>query len=161
MSWPDGAIVSGFELCTNVPMDEVEHISAELKAGKANPRDFKMKLAFELTRLNRGQEAAEAAQAHFINTIQKKEVPDDKDMAQHQIAKSKNLLVDILVETKLVKSKTEARQKIEEGAIKVKVEGRDEEMKAVKDVKAEVDLEDAPAAVIQKGKFTFIRIVRG
>jgi tyrosyl-tRNA synthetase len=154
MSWPDGTIVSAFELCTNVPTDEVKKIEAELKGGKTNPRDYKMKLAHEITRINRGQEAADKAQENFVNTIQKKEVP--AEMETYAAKKAKNLLVDLLVETKLAKSKTEARQKIEEGAIKIKAEN-EAEMSVIKDVKHEIDL-DASAVIIQKGKFNFVRV---
>lgn len=157
MSWPDGTIVSAFELCTNIPLDEIKKIDAELKAGKTNPRDFKMRLALEITRINRGQEAAEKAQENFINTIQKKEVPTEMNI--YIAKKAKNSLVDLLVETKLAKSKTEARQKIEEGAIKVKI-GNKDEMAVIKDVKQEINLENqGDSVILQKGKFTFIKVI--
>ncbi len=162
MSWPDGTIVSAFELCTNIPLDDIKKIDSDLKAGKKNPRDFKMQLALEITRINRGQEAAEKAQENFINTIQKKEIPTE--IPTHKAAKKQSTLVDLLVETKLVKSKTEARQKIEEGAIKIKPEksGQDNggDMMVIKDVKQAINLEsEADSVIIQKGKFTFIRII--
>ncbi len=161
MSWPDGTIVSAFELCTGIPLDEIKKIDAELKAGQANPRDFKMRLAFEITKINRGREAAEKAQDNFINTIQKKEIPEE--MGIYKAVKKQNILVDLLVDTKLAKSKTEARQKIEEGAIKIKPEkaGRKDggEMMVVKDVKQEINFNaDMDSIVIQKGKFTFVRV---
>jgi tyrosyl-tRNA synthetase len=165
MSWPDGVIVSAFELCTLVPLAEVKNIAKSLQGEQANPRDFKMKLAFEITKINHGPEAAEAAQTHFINTIQKKEIPADKDIPQYSVSKAKNSLIDLLVETKLAKSKTEARQKISEGAIKIKIESRakknnQEEMAVVSDVKSEIDFSAGIASVIlQKGKFTFVRVL--
>jgi len=164
MSWPDGTIVPAFELCTLVPTKEVKKMETELRDNRANPRDFKMRLAFEITRINRGQAEAEAAQAHFVKTIQKKELPADKDMEQYGAVKIKNSLVDLLVETKLVKSKTEARQKIEEGAIKIKIDKNikddAEEMQVIKDVKYEIDFNTGiNSIIIQKGKFTFIRVM--
>ena len=158
MSWPDGTIISGFELCTNIPLAEVRKIEAELKKGEANPRDFKMKLAREITSLNRGQAAAAKAQENFIKTIQKKEIP--AEMEVYSVKKKQNTLVDLLVETKLVKSKTEARQKIEEGAIKIKIESGEtdrEEMQVIKDVKYEIDFSGVKSVIIQKGKFNFVR----
>lgn len=165
MSWPDGVIVSAFELCTLTPLAEIKDIEKSLRGGQANPRDFKMKLAWEITKINHGAAAAEAAQAYFINTIQKKEIPDDKDMASHAVAKAKHSLVDLLVETKLVNSKTEARQKISEGAIRIKIERRDkkdnrEEMQAVDDAKLAIDFgAGIDSVILQKGKFTFVRIL--
>jgi len=160
MSWPDGIILSAFELCTNVPMVEVNKIGTELKGGRTNPRDFKMKLAWEITKINRGLEAADKAQENFVNTIQKKEIPTE--MEDYSAAKAKNYLVDLLVETKLAKSKTEARQKIEEGAIKIKLEtagkNGNADMQVIKDVKYEIDFSVVKSAIIQKGKFNFIRV---
>ncbi|MCX6794915.1 MAG: tyrosine--tRNA ligase [Candidatus Falkowbacteria bacterium] len=162
MSWPDGIIISALELCTNIPMTEVKKIESELKNGKANPRDFKMKLAWEITKINRGQAAAEKAQENFVSTIQKKEIPEEIEV--YKVTKKQNTLVDLLVETKLVKSKTEARQKIEEGAIKIKPEknGRANtgEMMVVKDVKKEINFNgDMTSIIIQKGKFNFVRVI--
>ncbi|MDP2944588.1 MAG: tyrosine--tRNA ligase [bacterium] len=162
MSWPDGIIISALELCTNIPMAEVKKIEAELKKGQANPRDFKMKLAYEITSINRGKAVAEKAQENFVNTIQKKEIPEE--IAVYKVIKKQNTLVDLLVETKLIKSKTEARQKIEEGAIKIKPEknGRANtgEMMVVKDVKKEINFDgDMTSIIIQKGKFSFVRVI--
>ena len=49
MSWTDGMIVSGFELCTNVPMDEVQEIATAIDDGE-NPIVFKHRLAQEVVR---------------------------------------------------------------------------------------------------------------
>ncbi|MCX6754108.1 MAG: tyrosine--tRNA ligase, partial [Candidatus Nomurabacteria bacterium] len=43
MSWTDGMIMPGFELCTNIPMFEIEAMDESF-----NPRDLKMKLAKEI-----------------------------------------------------------------------------------------------------------------
>jgi len=45
MSWTDGMIVAGFELCTDVPMDEVARVEASLAEDGSNPRDAKARLA--------------------------------------------------------------------------------------------------------------------
>ncbi|KKR20088.1 MAG: Tyrosine-tRNA ligase [Parcubacteria group bacterium GW2011_GWE2_39_37] len=95
MSWPDGTIVNAFELCTNEPMSEVEKMREEIKLGK-NPRDAKMRLAFEVTKLYHGEKKAKQAENYFIKTVQKKEVP-----------------------IKLASSKGEARRLIEQGGVKV------------------------------------------
>ncbi len=52
MSWTDGVIGVGFELATNVPMEEVNKINEELKDEKNNPRDYKMRLAYEIVKIN-------------------------------------------------------------------------------------------------------------
>ncbi|MDD5294375.1 MAG: tyrosine--tRNA ligase, partial [Patescibacteria group bacterium] len=117
MSWPDGVIIPGFELCTKIPMAEVEKIKRELENGKTNPRDFKMKLAYEITKMNWGEKKAEEAQDYFVKTIQKKEAPDEVKSKKLKV-KSMNI-VDLLVEVELASSKSEARRLIEQGGIKV------------------------------------------
>jgi tyrosyl-tRNA synthetase len=165
MSWPDGLIGPAFELCTQVPRSEIALIVSGLKDQTANPRDLKMKLAWELTRIvgsraGSGEDIANLAQEHFINTIQKKEVPDD--LPSYSANGQKKLLVDWLVDAKLAASKTEARQKITEGAIKLKFEDSSDDstaMQVIKDVKYELDFSPTvKSVVIQKGKFNFVRI---
>jgi len=153
MAWSDGILATAFESCTNLPLVEVEQIAAELKKGKANPRDFKMKLALEITKINYGEKAATDAQDNFVKTIQKKEVPEE--MVSWLAKKDKYSLVDLLVESGLVGSKSEARRLIEQGAIKIKT-GND--FQVITDVKKEVIIE-API-IIQRGKFHFIKIER-
>ncbi|MCX6717336.1 MAG: tyrosine--tRNA ligase [Candidatus Taylorbacteria bacterium] len=50
MSWTDGVMISAFELCTNVPMEEIKKIEKDLQEG-INPKDFKLKLAYEIVRI--------------------------------------------------------------------------------------------------------------
>lgn len=153
MSWPDGAIINGFELCTNVPMVEVEKMKEELKAGK-NPRDAKMRLAFEITKLNHGEKKTKNAQDHFIKTIQKKEIPSDIETVKLPISNYK--IVDLLVEVKLASSKGEARRLIEQGGIKVAF-GKDE-LKQIRDVNSDVNV-TVEGLLVQRGKLQFVRVV--
>ncbi|MFA6994859.1 MAG: tyrosine--tRNA ligase [Patescibacteria group bacterium] len=152
MSWPDGAIGSAFELCTNVPLSEVTNIVKNLATGQVNPRDLKMKLALEITRINHGEKLAQEAQENFIKTIQKKEMPTD--IKSWPVTRNKYSLVDLLVETKLVNTKSEARRLIEQGAIKLQENG---EFIVVKDIKKEVVIKSE--LIISRGKFHFIKVV--
>jgi len=78
MALPDGVIVQIFTDCTLVPMSRIEEIKSILSSG-GNPRDTKMKLAFELTALYHGKKKAEAAQKKFIKIFQKKEFSYDAE----------------------------------------------------------------------------------
>jgi tyrosyl-tRNA synthetase len=109
MSWPDGTIMPAFELCTLVPLAEIKKMEAELKSDRTNPRDLKMKLALEITKINRGSEAATAAQTHFISTIQKKEVTADNWLKVKPRRARK--LPRVLLKLKLIKTlKTPLKQ---------------------------------------------------
>ena len=145
MSWSDGLIISSFELCTNVPMSEINQFAKLLEKGEVNPRDLKMRLAKEIVTIIHNENKATIAEQNFIKTFQKKEVPD-------QIKKVKagvdGLLIDVLLSNKVVQSKTEFRRLINEGAISI----IDEEEKIT-----QVD-ELARPAVYRIGKKRFIQI---
>lgn len=114
MSWTDGMIMSGFELCTNVSMLEIENMSKELTLNTINPRDLKMRLAKEIITMFHGEKKAKQSEENFINTFQKKEIPKDIDSVN---AKEGTLLVETFLLKKIVSSKGEFRRLVEEGAI--------------------------------------------
>jgi len=155
MSWPDGLICPAFELCTNVSSKEIDKMNMELKKNKVNPRDLKMKLALEITKINHGEKAAKAAQENFINTIQKKEAP--KEMPNLKVKNRVYNIVDLLVEAKLASSKSEARRLIIQGGIKIKEESA-KEFISIKDINQKIEI--TSEILIQRGKLHFIRIIK-
>ncbi len=114
MSWTDGLIASGFELCTNVSMSEIEVIKKDIISGKANPRDFKMRLAREIVSIYHGEKKAKQAEENFVNTFQKNEIPDDIENIK---AEKNDLLIDLFLVNKIVASKGEFRRLVDGGAI--------------------------------------------
>jgi len=153
MSWSDGVICSAFELCTNVPLADIKKMQESLKKDKVNPRDLKMKLAREITKINHGETAALKAQENFINTIQKKELPTEIKTWSAQ--KDKYGLLDLLMATGLALSKSEARRLVEQGAIKI---SEAQTTKVIRDAKAEISVK--PGIILQRGKLQFIKIIR-
>lgn len=142
MRWSDGMIIPGFELCTTIPMEEVKKMELEMKNG-ANPRDFKMKLAFEITSAFLGEAAAKKGQDRFATVIQEKEKPADIP----EFKPSRYDIVTVLVEGKLATSKAEARRAIEQGGVKVN------------DVKIDsIEAKVEKGSVVQKGKRFFVKI---
>lgn len=113
MSWPDSLIVPGFEIVTDVSMDEVEKIKSGIESAD-NPRDYKIMLAREIVRILCGEKVAEKAQENFENIFSKKEFPED---AKVIIAVKDQKLADVVVENKIIESKTEFRRLIEAGAV--------------------------------------------
>ncbi len=71
MSIPDDLIRNWFELCTDVPMTEVDTMLAACK----NPRDAKVRLGREIVALYHGAEAGDEAVEYFVRTFSKKEQP--------------------------------------------------------------------------------------
>ncbi len=148
MSWTDGMIVGGFELVTDVPDEEIALISKSLIREEANPRDVKARLAREVVKTFFGAEEAEAASDRFDQVFKEHEVP--KDVLDYKIF-GEQLIVDVLVESGLAKSKSEARRLIKGGGIKmdgVVIEDPEQLIKPSK-----------PGVLIQKGKRHFIKVV--
>ncbi len=90
-----------------------------------------------------GAEGARTGEEYFRSTFQKKELPTDIEM----VHVSSYAIVDVLVETGLVKSKTDARRVLKEGGVKVNDA-----------VVADEGFSVPPGAVLQKGKKSFKRI---
>ena len=109
MSVKDELVNRYFTLCTNLPMEEVEVVM------KAHPKEAKMRLAYEITKFYHGEEAAKSAQDNFDSAFSKGGVPED--ILTVKISKN-TPLVDILLENKLVSSKTEFNRLQKDGAIK-------------------------------------------
>lgn len=149
MSWPDGVLGVAFELCTKMNLEEIKKIKNKLKDKNTNPRDFKMLLAYEITRLNHGKDKAYRAQEHFIKTVQKKEVPDEVKSVKLKV-KSINIL-ELLLELEMVSSKGEARRLIKQKGIKINGEAVESE-----DMEVELSKE---AKLLQRGKRNFIKVI--
>ena len=102
MSWTDGMILLGFEICTNVLMEEIEKIKKEMEGG-ANPRDLKMRLAKEIVTIYHGKDKAKKAEENFIETFKKGGVPEDVAEIKGENGK---LLSEVLLGAKIVELKT-------------------------------------------------------
>ncbi len=143
MSLRDDLIIKYFVLLTRVEMKIINKYKADLVSG-VNPRDIKMKLAFEIVRIYHPEKNANSAQEHFIKTFIKKEAPSD--MPEFK-PKEYNIIL-ILVESGLVLSKSEARRVLAHGGVKIDGE-------KIKDVSYIVSSQ----SILQKGKVKFLKIL--
>jgi len=142
MSITDNLIVKYFTYLTRVSMTEVKAVENAL-AGGSNPRDYKLKLAYEIVKLYHGVKAAAKAQKNFIKTFSKKEKPEDmKELSPKALE-----IVSVLVEAGFAASTSQARRAIVEGGVKI----NDEKVK-------EVDTQVKSGDIVQKGKRFFVRI---
>ena len=110
MSMRDSEIVTYFTMCTRVPLSKVEEVR-EAMSGEANPRDAKMELAFEITRMYHGEEGAKEGEIYFKETFQQKQVPED-------VIEIKGDYIEALVQAEVVASKTELRRLLEAGGVR-------------------------------------------
>jgi len=147
MSVPDSAMGAFMRLLTGWTPPEVAKIEADLESGKQHPRDVKMRIAKTITAIYLGEEQAEQAEAHFVRVFQEQQVPED--IPEFKLSAGITLL-EVLVKSKLVKSKSEARRLIKQNGVRL-----DEEI--MEDPQAELAL-DAPR-VLRVGKRRFVRLL--
>lgn len=143
MSWPDEMIEIGFELCTLVSTEELKNLRTEELKNGTNPRDLKLRLAFEVVKTFLGETAAKKGQEHFASVIQGKDKPED----MKEVAGAGKDIVAVLVDSGLCKSKSQARRDVYGGGVRIN------------DKKVEsYDVKVSAGDVVQKGKRHFIKI---
>lgn len=150
MSLTDGLIIRYFTLCTYLTLEKIVEVKQELDSGKVNPRDIKMRLALEITKIYHGEKKANAAQEYFVRTVQNKEAPEEVRSKKLEV-ESMNI-VELLVAVELAASKGEARRLIEQGG--VKVDGT-----VVNDINKIVEIADG-GVLVQRGKRGFARAIK-
>ena len=147
MSWPDELIVIGLELCTDISMEDILLIDDGIKSGKQNPRDAKAKLAKEVVGIHYNEKEAEKAEKEFNKVFKEKEKPTEIPVCK--LANKEYNVLDLLIETKLVLSKGEAKRLIEQDGVKI-------DNQKITDWEKEITIKDD--MVIQVGKRKFIQI---
>lgn len=147
MAMGDSMIVPYFEYVLDASADEIASVKS--RTASENPRDVKMELAERVVAMYHSPSAGESARANFVRVFQEHAAPEEMD--EVQVADGA-LIIDILVNTKLATSKTNARQLIEQGGVKL---GDN----VVSDTTAIIDASALPL-VLQKGKRGFVRLVK-
>ena len=113
MSLKDELIAKYFLLCTDLSAEEIEKIKTELGGG-ANPKIIKMRLAREIVTLYHDKVVALKAEENFENTFKKGDMPEDAPKIE---SRQNSHLAELLVENKIVESKTEFSRLVKDGAI--------------------------------------------
>lgn len=112
MSWTDSLIVQGFELCTDYTPAQVAYVQEELSKG-INPRDLKMRLAFEIVKSCSDEKEATKAEAAFVATFQDRTSNDSIQEIKH----NNRSLEIVLVEEGIIASKSELRRLLAANAV--------------------------------------------
>jgi len=147
MAFPDEVIILGFEILTTMPLEEIKVQKRNLERGKVNPMELKKKLAFEIVKLNYGKEAAKKAKEEFERVFKEKKLP--RKIPKIKIKERSLGILDLLVKTKLVSSKSEAKRLILQGGVKIN-------NKVLKDWQKEIKIKKG--MVLQVGKRRFVKI---
>ncbi|WP_090094295.1 tyrosine--tRNA ligase [Clostridium uliginosum] len=117
MTLPDELIIKYFELVTDIHPDHIREIEENLNQNKVNPRDVKMNLAKEIVKLYHGEEASDISEERFKEVFQKGLIP--KDIQTIEVSKEGFNLEEVLVNNKLVKSKSELRRLAVQGGVRI------------------------------------------
>lgn len=144
MSIPDKAMSSYARLVTRWPVDKIDKFEAMVEKGELHPRDAKMELAEEITAAFFNEEKAEKAHQHFVTLFQKKDTPEDMEIFKPQ---GEPILLDVLVDSGLVKSKSQVRRLVDQNGVKIDGE-------TVSDPYLVLD----PPVVVQVGKRRFLKV---
>lgn len=146
MSLKDELIIKYFTLLTRINAKIIKEYEKNLKSG-TNPRDIKLKLANEIVSMYHSKNIANSSQLNWENTFSKKNAPDK--IPEIKIKKGA-ILIDILLENNIIKSKTIAKRLLEEKALK-----NFSDNNKITDIKAKI----TKPFILKIGKKTFVKIV--
>ena len=146
----DADVKTCLSLLTFLPMDEVNRLSA-LKDSAIN--DAKKVLAYEVTKLVHGEDAAKLAEKSATE-IFAGQSSDNMPSVEVPDAVGKKLL-DVLAANKIIESKAEGRRLISQNGLTL----NDEKVSNVDLILAEKDFPNG-AAIVRKGKKKFYKLVK-
>jgi tyrosyl-tRNA synthetase len=157
MSIPDSLMVKYYRLASTEDVSVIDALEKGLADGTADPNKAKRALARNIVAAYHGEEAAVAAEDHFVRTVVKKEV-DEADVVEFAVDLTPNdeglvYLARIIADAKMAGSVGEARRLIDGGGVKIDGE-------AVPAKCYNVDPAKLEGSVLKVGKRKYARIVR-
>jgi tyrosyl-tRNA synthetase len=150
MSISDELMWRYFDLLSFRSIKEINELKASMDAG-TNPRDIKMELAGEIITRFHSVAAAKSAREEFINRFRHGGIPEDIENSE-LVSPARTLgITNILKQSGLTSSTSEARRMIQQGAVKVNQE-------RVEDIDMELPAGSNCVYLIQVGKRKFKRV---
>lgn len=147
MSISDDLMWRWFELLSFRPINEVNELKKEVKSGM-NPRDTKILLAEEIIERFHSKVDAENAKNTFLDRFQKGAKP--KDIETFSISLDDDIAIgNLLKESGLVQSTSEAMRLVKQGAVKINDEKIDD---------PKLSIEKNQELLVQVGKRRFLKI---
>ena len=136
-----------YELLSFKQLEDIETLKNEVKGGM-NPRDVKILLAEEITERFHSKKDSENAKNTFLDRFQKGAKP--KDIEKFSISLDDNIAIgNLLKESGLVQSTSEAMRLVKQGAVKINDEKIDDPKLSIKKNKE---------LLVQVGKRRFLKI---
>lgn len=148
LSIPDELIYPYFELVTDVSTNELSAIKTKIAN---DPRNAKHDLAFTITRMYHGEQAAADAKNHFEQTIIKKNIPDDAPVFTYQPGSTYRLM-DIISDSNLSPSNGETKRLMKQGGVTL-------DDKKISDPNYEVSFKKGDELHLKVGKRKYARLI--
>ena len=146
LSIPDKIILSWYTLAVNMDQTVLREVEKKLNDPTTNPMNIKRQLAREIVASYYDKEKAIEAENNFNNITVSKGVPDD---IQEYKINEEMLLVNIIHDSGLLPSKSEARRMIKQSA--VRIDGA-----VISDINLELTSGDT--RILKVGKRRFLKI---
>ena len=147
MSIPDELVVKYYKLVLYYDEVELKKVEEEMKE---RPRDTKAKLAYEIVKLFWSQEDARRAEEEFNRVFREKGIPDE--IPEYKITEKGIWIVELLANSGLVSSRSEARRLIKQRAVKLDDVVIDDESEIIK--------LESKEAILKVGKRKFLKLVK-
>src|SRR6266403_1232848 len=151
MSIPDELMSSYYELLTDRTPQEIVAIKKEIASGALHPMDAKMQLAREVISTFHGEEAARKAAENFQRVFRDRQAPEEAKVEKLPRGPARKLTA-LLVDLKLISSKSEAERLIKQGGVEIGGVRID-------DPRKDVDLSKPTEFLLRAGKKKFVRII--
>jgi tyrosyl-tRNA synthetase len=116
MRLPDNSIIQAYIDCTRVSLEEVNVNKQRLTSGD-NPRDIKLELAHEIVRMYHTLDDANRARDKWLETVSSDKIADDVSVVE--LSSNKPMIVDLAVTLDPTMSRSQARQLIESGGMRL------------------------------------------
>jgi tyrosyl-tRNA synthetase len=165
MSISDGLMFRYWELLTDLPTPEIARLKDEMASGNIHPMDIKSDLALRIVSGFHGRTAAITARDHFARVHQRGETPEKmeeikvligdamptpRDTVDVSVRQAVPYVVDVLVNSGMAPSKSEAKRLIEAGAVSIDGE-------KIVDARAPIPA-DRDTFVLRCGRLQFRRV---
>lgn len=118
MSISDDLMFRYYEIITDIPLEEIAQIKADMENGTLHPMEVKKRLGSEVVAIYHNKEEGLKAREWFENVFSKKNL--DVELPEVELEYTETGVIDILVKhLNLLSSTSEARRLIQQGGLKI------------------------------------------
>ncbi len=155
MSLSDTLMLRYYELLSDISTPDLENLKKDLKAGKAHPRDTKIKLGQEMVERFYSNDIAQKTVNDFIAQFSEKKLPTDMPVVS--APEQNQSLAQYLKQVGLVPSTTEAKRMCSQSAVRKIEKGSTlEDAKTLTDANAVVQFKSGD--IINVGKRVYAKV---